>query len=135
MQAGKQGHALHPARIRALRQRTADITAVSTPQELVNAVTRVDAHLELRQHLDLTSAALGFGSNSEAWILGFFTGVSAEHQSVQLEHAAGMHVCVSWHACLHCMPLKLQSALPLQVAMFRCRLDDTCACCLHAVLA
>jgi hypothetical protein len=52
MQAGEQGSAL-----RALLQSTAKVTAVSTPQQLLDAKIRGDAHIEIRQHLDLTTVS------------------------------------------------------------------------------
>jgi hypothetical protein len=55
VQDSEQGQALRPAGLRALQQSKPKVTAVSTPQQLLDAVSRGDAHIEIRQHLDLTT--------------------------------------------------------------------------------
>jgi hypothetical protein len=71
MQAHGVWHHSHPLGFHALPQmRVASSngssawTAVWTPQELLEAVTRGDKHILIRQHLDLTSIdALETGAN------------------------------------------------------------------------
>jgi hypothetical protein len=55
VQYREQGHVLRPAGLRTLQQSKPNVTAVSTPQQLLDAVSRGDAHIEIRQHLDLTT--------------------------------------------------------------------------------
>lgn len=38
---------------------TANVTVVSTPTALIAAVTRGDPHIEIRDHLDMTTVELG----------------------------------------------------------------------------
>jgi hypothetical protein len=54
VQDSNQGYGLRPAGLRTLQQSKPKVTAVSTPQQLLDAVSRGDAHIEIRQHLDLT---------------------------------------------------------------------------------
>jgi hypothetical protein len=55
VQDSDQGHALRPAGLRALQQSKPKVTAVSTPQQLLDAVSRGDDHIEIRQHLNRTA--------------------------------------------------------------------------------
>jgi hypothetical protein len=57
VQDSDQGHGLRPASLRTLQQSKPKVNAVSTPQQLLHAVSRGDAHIEIRQHLDLTTVA------------------------------------------------------------------------------
>jgi hypothetical protein len=70
LQESDQGHALKPAGLRTLQQSKPMVTAVSTPQELLDTVSRGAAHIEIRQHLDLTTVAPLYVDGSYSIILG-----------------------------------------------------------------
>jgi hypothetical protein len=91
------------AGLRALQQSTPKVTAVSTPQQLLDAASRGDAHIEIRQHLDLTTATPlepvprilgGLPSSVQS--------IRVRYHSMLLMHSAGMlHACKAVLHALH----------------------------------
>jgi hypothetical protein len=63
MQSTAREHFPCQAGLRSLKQSTLKFTVVRTPKQLLDAVSRGDAHIEIRQHLDLTMVTpLGGGA-------------------------------------------------------------------------
>jgi hypothetical protein len=54
VQTSKQGPTFRPAGLRTLQQIPPNVTAVSSPHQLLNVSTG-DTHIEIQQHLDLTT--------------------------------------------------------------------------------
>lgn len=48
------GHIVHEGQRSLLQSDSADVTVVSTPLELIEAVEKAATHIEIREHLDLT---------------------------------------------------------------------------------
>jgi hypothetical protein len=85
-----QGHALRPVVSRNLQQTTPQVTAVSTPQQLLTAVTRGDTHIEVRQHLDLTTVTAR--DNIEDPVL--LGNLPESIQSIRVRYACMLQACM-----------------------------------------